>query len=55
MLAMPAGADETFLLTARQSDIPHYFPAYLGNGYVSTLSSPKGTDTARAYLVGLMD
>jgi len=55
MLAMPAGADETFLLTARQSDIPHYFPAYLGNGYVSTLSSPKGTDTARAYLIGLMD
>jgi len=47
--------DNTFLLTAQQSDIPSYFPAYLGNGYVSTLSTPKGTDTSRAYLVGLMD
>jgi protein-glucosylgalactosylhydroxylysine glucosidase len=54
-LVTPAGADESFALTARASDIPNYFPAYLGNGYVSTLSSPKGTDTSRAYLVGLMD
>jgi trehalose/maltose hydrolase-like predicted phosphorylase len=60
VLAMPVpGAppadDEGFLLSAQQSDIANYFPAYLGNGYVSTLTTPKGTDTSRAYLVGLMD
>jgi trehalose/maltose hydrolase-like predicted phosphorylase len=55
MLAGTAGADESFVLSAQASDIPNYFPAYLGNGFVSTLSSPKGTDSSRAYLVGLMD
>src|SRR5579859_1359360 len=54
-LAFPAAADESFVLNAQASDIPNYFPAYLGNGFVSTLSSPKGTDSSRAYLVGLMD
>jgi trehalose/maltose hydrolase-like predicted phosphorylase len=60
VLAAPAqaaqpGNDGGFLLSAQQSDIPNYFPAYLGNGYLSTLTTPKGTDTSRAYLVGLMD
>jgi protein-glucosylgalactosylhydroxylysine glucosidase len=48
-------ADSSFQLSARQSDIPGYFPGYLGNGYVSTLTAPKGTETSRAYLVALMD
>lgn len=47
--------DASFQLTAQQSDVANYFPAYLGNGYVSTLSTPKGTDPSRVYLAGLMD
>ena len=54
-LAVPAGADESFVLSAQASDIPNYFPAYLGNGFVSTLSSPKGTDSSHTYLIGLMN
>jgi len=52
---LAVGADESFVLSARESDIPNYFPAYLGNGFVSTLSTPKGTDPSHAYLAGLMD
>jgi trehalose/maltose hydrolase-like predicted phosphorylase len=50
-----AGADESFRLTAGLEDLPAYFPAYLANGYLSTLSTPRGTDVARTYLVGFMD
>lgn len=48
-------ADLSFVLTAGLQDLPHYFPAYLANGYVSTLSSPRGTEGTPAYMVAFMD
>jgi hypothetical protein len=48
-------ADSSFRLSAGLEDLPAYFPAYLGNGYVSTFSAPRGTDATRAYLVAFMD
>lgn len=50
-----ADTDPSFVLTATDRDIGSYFPAYLANGYVSTLSTPRGTEATPAYLVGLMD
>ena len=47
--------DASFRLSAGLTDLPAYFPAYLGNGYVSTLSAPRGTETTPAYLVAFMD
>src|SRR6266850_1949496 len=47
--------DASFRLSAGLEDLPGYFPAYLANGYISTLSAPRGTEATRAYLVGLMD
>ena len=47
--------DESFRLSAGLQDLPAYFPAYLANGYVSTLSAPRGTEATRAYLVAFMD
>ncbi len=48
-------SDASFRLSARLEDLPGYFPGYLGNGYVSTLSAPRGTEATRAYLVAFMD
>ena len=45
----------SFRLSAALPDLPAYFPAYLGNGYVSTLSAPRGTEATQAYLVAFMD
>jgi protein-glucosylgalactosylhydroxylysine glucosidase len=53
--AARADSDASFRLSAGVADLPRYFPAYLGNGYVSTFSTPRGTETARSYLVGFMD
>jgi hypothetical protein len=50
-----APADDSFLLSATLEDLPGYFPAYLANGYVSTLSAPRGTEATRVQLVALMD
>ncbi len=50
-----AHADDTFTLTATAQDFERYFPTYLGNGYLSTLSAPRGTEGNLSYLVGLMD
>src|SRR5215469_6885849 len=50
-----AANDPSFELSAAFSDLPTYFPGYLGNGYLSTLTAPRGTEPTRAYLVGLMD
>lgn len=50
-----AGSDDPFRLSAELSDLPAYFPAYLANGFVSTLSAPRGTEATRSYLVALMD
>ncbi len=48
-------ADPTFLLTATGEDLPTYFPSYLANGYLSTMTSPRGTESNLAYLVAFMD
>ncbi len=50
-----AATDPSFLLTATAKDFASYFPAQLGNGYQSTLSSPRGTEGNLAYLVAFMD
>jgi hypothetical protein len=47
--------DASFRLSAGLEDLPGYFPAYLANGYISTLSAPRGTEATRAYVVALMD
>ena len=47
--------DASFRLSAGLEDLPTYFPAYLANGYISTLSAPRGTEATRAYLVAFMD
>src|ERR1022692_327477 len=51
----PADTDASFLLTATVKDLSNYFPAYLANGYVSTLSTPRGTEGTPTYLVAFMD
>jgi hypothetical protein len=50
-----AETDPSFLLSAAAADLPAYFPAYLANGYISTLSAPRGTEATQSYLVGFMD
>jgi len=47
--------DPSFLLRAGAADLANYFPAYLANGYFSTLSTPRGTEPSRSYMAGLMD
>ena len=50
------GASEaSFQLSAGLEDLRDYFPGYLANGYVSTLTAPRGTEATRAYMVALMD
>ncbi|MFL6606511.1 MAG: glycoside hydrolase family 65 protein [Steroidobacteraceae bacterium] len=46
---------DSFRLSAGLEDVPSYFPGYLANGYVSTLSTSRGTGPASSYLVGFMD
>src|SRR5215468_5451763 len=53
--AARAANDPSFELSAVFGDLPAYFPGYLGNGYLSTLTAPRGTESTRAYLVGFMD
>ena len=53
--AASAGSDATFQLSAGLESLPDYFPGYLANGYLSTLTAPRGTEATRAYLVGFMD
>jgi hypothetical protein len=47
--------DTSFLLTATSSDFDRYFPTYLANGYLSTMTGPRGTESNLAYLVAFMD
>jgi len=47
--------DTSFLLTAAGSDFDTYFPTYLANGYLSTMTGPRGTESNLAYLVAFMD
>jgi trehalose/maltose hydrolase-like predicted phosphorylase len=51
----PADTDASFLLRAGLADVPAYFPGYLGNGYVATLTAPRGTETTRTYMAAFMD
>ena len=50
-----APPDDSFLMRASAQDAATYFPAYLGNGYIATTSTLRGTQGTPAYLVGLMD
>ena len=50
-----AAGDASFQLRAGLEDLRDYFPGYLANGYLSTLTGPRGTEATRAYLVGFMD
>jgi protein-glucosylgalactosylhydroxylysine glucosidase len=45
--------DNTFTLTT--SNLAPYFPAYLGNGYFSVVSSPLGTKPAESYAAWIFD
>jgi trehalose/maltose hydrolase-like predicted phosphorylase len=47
--------DPSFLLTATAKDFDAYFPSYLANGYFSTMTSVRGTEPDRAYMVAFMD
>jgi len=55
--AAPAGAatDASFTLSAAMKDLPGYFPGYLGNGHVATLTAPRGTEATHTYLAAFMD
>ena len=57
LLSTAAGAasDASFQLSTGFDDLPDYFPGYLANGYLSTLTAPRGTEATRAYLAGFMD
>ncbi len=44
-----------FQLRTGLDQLPAYFPGLLGNGYIATLTSPRGSEAAQTYLVGLMD
>ena len=50
-----AAPNASFLLTAIMQDLENYFPGQLGNGYVSTLTAPRGTEGNLAYLAAFMD
>jgi len=57
-LAAPAAQSERdagFRLSAGFGDLAAYFPGLLGNGYIATLTAPRGTEATQTYLVGLMD
>jgi trehalose/maltose hydrolase-like predicted phosphorylase len=47
--------DASFLLHAGLADLPSYFPGYLGNGYLGTLTGPRGTEATPTYMVAFMD
>ena len=50
-----AASDPNFTLTATADNFGSYFPSYLANGYFSTMTSPRGTEPTRAYMVAFMD
>ena len=47
--------DPSFLLTASAKDFDSYFPGQLANGFVSTMTGPRGTEGNLAYMVAFMD
>jgi trehalose/maltose hydrolase-like predicted phosphorylase len=50
-----SATDPSFLLTGTAENFGSYFPSYLANGYFSTMTSPRGTEPDRAYMVAFMD
>jgi len=50
-----AATDPSFLLTATSKNLAAYFPGQLGNGFTSTLTSPRGTEGTLAYMQAFMD
>jgi trehalose/maltose hydrolase-like predicted phosphorylase len=50
-----AATDPNFVLTGTADNFGSYFPSYLANGYFSTMTTPRGTEPARAYMVAFMD
>jgi len=50
-----AETDPSFLLTATSKDFATYFPSYLANGYFSTMTSLRGTESGMSYMVAFMD
>lgn len=50
-----AATDASFLLSAAPGDLPGYFPGYLGNGYLGTLTAPRGTESTPTYVIAFMD
>lgn len=55
VLTRATAADRSFRLSTGLEQLPAYFPGLLGNGYIATLTTPRGIDAAQTYLVGLMD
>ena len=43
------------MLTGTSENFGTYFPSYLANGYFSTMTSVRGTEPARGYMVAFMD
>lgn len=50
-----AATNSSFLLTATAKNFGAYFPGQLANGYISTFTSPRGTESNLSYLVAFMD
>lgn len=50
-----AATDPSFLLTATAKNFESYFPGELANGYLSTFTSPRGTESNLSYLIAFMD
>lgn len=50
-----AAEDPSFNFTATEKDFDLYFPAYLANGFFTTMTSLHGTDATDSHMVGLMD
>lgn len=51
----PARAEGGFRLRVGWAGLADYFPGLLGNGYLATLTAPRGTEATQTYMVGLMD
>lgn len=55
VVAGAQAADSSFELSTGRHELPDYFPGLLGNGYIATQTTPRGTEPAQTYLVALMD
>src|SRR6185437_6659813 len=53
--ATKAATDPGFLLPPTAKNLETYFPGQLANGYVSTFTSPRGTESNLSYLIAFMD